>query len=106
MTGAFPAGNGLDIPADFGYRGHVDGFGQVGYDEGNAEQYLWLVPQNVKGLVTALGGPAAVAKRLDAHTHGLNVGPGPATPYMGAGNEPNFQTPWLYNYVGQPWRTQ
>ena len=107
VNGTFPSGDGFNIPTDFGYRGHTDGFGQVGYDEGNAEQYLWLVPQNVKGLVTALGGREAVAERLDAFmTHGLNVGPGPDQPYMWAGNEPNFQTPWLYNYVGQPWRTQ
>ncbi|QDZ15648.1 alpha-1,2-mannosidase [Humibacter ginsenosidimutans] len=79
-------------------------FGQAGFDEGNAAQYLWLVPQNVAGLTTALGGDAAVADRLDSFFTQLNVGPN--EPYMWAGNEPNFQTPWLYNYVGQPWKTQ
>ena len=79
-------------------------FSQVGFDEGNAEQYVWYVPQNVAGLVTALGGRDAVAKRLDKFTSKLNVGP--VDPYLWAGNEPNFSVPWLYNYLGQPWKTQ
>ena len=37
-------------------------FSQVGFDEGNAEQYVWYVPQNVAGLVTALGGRDAVVE--------------------------------------------
>ncbi|QFU98819.1 Alpha-L-fucosidase [Luteimicrobium xylanilyticum] len=103
-SGAFPTGDGLTIPDDFGYRGRITGFGSVGYDEGNAEQYVWLVPQNVKGLVTALGGNDVVAARLDDFmTHGLNVGAN--EPYMWAGNEPDFFVPWLYSYVGKPWRT-
>ena len=31
---------------------------------------------------------------------------GPEEPYLWAGNEPDFSVPWLYNYVGQPWKTQ
>ncbi|BAN33039.1 GH92 family glycosyl hydrolase [Mycobacterium avium] len=81
-----------------------DNFGQVGYDEGNAEQYVWSVPHNIAGLVTALGGRAAVADRLDRFTKKLNVGPN--QPYLWAGNEPSFGVPWLYNYIGQPWKTQ
>lgn len=80
------------------------GFGQDGFDEGNAEQYVWWVPQNVAGLVTALGGRKAVAGRLDRFTKKLNVGPN--DPYLWAGNEPGFGVPWLYDYVGQPWKTQ
>lgn len=103
-SGAFPAGDGYTIPGDFGYRGTVDGYGSVGYDEGNAEQYVWLVPQNVRGLVTALGGNDAVGRRLDTFmSHGMN--PGPNEPWMWAGNEPDFAAPWIYNYIGQPWRT-
>jgi predicted alpha-1,2-mannosidase len=79
-------------------------FGQIGYDEGNAEQYVWWVPHNVAGLVTALGGRAAVAGRLDRFTTKLNEGPN--EPYLWAGNEPGFGVPWLYNYIGQPWKTQ
>jgi predicted alpha-1,2-mannosidase len=95
--GNFPDGPGVVDPA----RGC---FSQAGYDEGNAEQYLWWVPQNIAGLVTALGGRKTVADRLDRFTEKLNVGP--VEPYLWAGNEPGFGVPWLYNYVGQPWQTQ
>jgi predicted alpha-1,2-mannosidase len=87
-----------------GFVEPVGGFGQDGFDEGNAEQYVWLVPQNVAGLVTALGGRQAVADRLDRFTAQLNVGPN--EPYLWFGNEPGFGVPWLYNYIGQPWKTQ
>ncbi len=91
----------LDGP---GFAGSSSDFGEEGFDEGNAEQYLWLVPQNIAGLVTALGGRQAVADRLDRFTTQLNVGPN--EPYLWMGNEPNFGVPWLYNYIGQPWKTQ
>jgi predicted alpha-1,2-mannosidase len=94
--GFFPPGPGfVESPV---------GFGQEGFDEGNAAQYVWWVPQNIAGLVTALGGRAAVASRLDRFTKELNVGP--KAPYLWAGNEPNFGVAWLYNYIGQPWQTQ
>src|ERR1700758_2418922 len=95
-TGFFPAGPG--------FVESRRGFGQDGFDEGNAEQYVWGVPQNIAGLVTALGGRKAVAERLDRFTKELNVGP--KQPYLWAGNEPGMGVPWLYNYVGQPWKTQ
>lgn len=79
------------------------GFGQSGFDEGNSEQYLWLVPQNVAGLVETLGGPDRVADRLDAFTTTFNSGSN--APRLWIGNEPNFGVPWLYNYIGQSWRT-
>ncbi len=95
--GLFPDGPGVVDPA-------AGCFSQLGFDEGNAEQYVWYVPQNIAGLVTALGGRAAVADRLDRFTSQLNVGP--EEPYLWAGNEPGFDVPWLYNYLGQPWKTQ
>jgi predicted alpha-1,2-mannosidase len=95
--GFFPEGPAVVPPGD-------GCFSQVGFDEGNAEQYVWYVPQNIAGLVTALGGRQAVADRLDKFTSQLNVGP--AEPYLWAGNEPDFLVPWLYNYIGQPWKTQ
>src|SRR5271156_3992567 len=95
--GFFPAGPAVVPPGE-------GCFSQVGFDEGNAEQYVWYVPQNIAGLVTALGGRQAVAERLDKFTAQLNVGP--TEPYLWAGNEPGFGVPWLYNYLGQPWKTQ
>lgn len=81
------------------------GFGEAGFDEGNAEQYLWMVPQNITGLASALGGREAAAQRLDAFTS-KTLNSGTKVPYLWAGNEPNFLVPWIYNYLGQPWKTQ
>jgi predicted alpha-1,2-mannosidase len=96
-VGFFPDGPGFAKPAP-------GCFGQLGFDEGNAEQYVWWVPQNLAGLVTALGGRKTVAERLDRFTKQLNAGPD--QPYLWVGNEPGFGVPWLYNYLGQPWKTQ
>lgn len=96
-AGFFPDGPGFVEPSPLC-------FGQLGYDEGNAEQYLWYVPHNVAGLVTALGGRRAATERLDRFTKKLNVGPN--EPYLWAGNEVGLGVPWLYNYLGQPWKTQ
>jgi predicted alpha-1,2-mannosidase len=97
VVGFFPDGPGFVKPESFC-------FGQVGFDEGNAAQYVWWVPQNIAGLVTALGGRRPVADRLDHFTSRLNAGPN--EPYLWAGNEPGFGVAWLYNYIGQPWKTQ
>jgi predicted alpha-1,2-mannosidase len=87
-----------------GSTGPTSDFGQDGFEEGNAAQYTWMVPQNIAGLVGAMGGRGPAAERLDRFTTELNAGPD--DPYMWIGNEPSFAVPWLYNYVGQPWKTQ
>jgi len=103
-----PAQNAIAARADDGsFLDASDlgsGFGQPGWDEGNAEQYLWMVPQNITGLASALGGREATAERLDTFMTHLNSGAN--EPYLWAGNEPNFLVPWIYNYLGQPWKTQ
>jgi predicted alpha-1,2-mannosidase len=96
-TGAFPAGPGFVAPSP-------GQFGQNGFDEGNAAQYNYFVPQNMAGLITAMGGRDAVNRRADTFFQQLNVGPN--TPYQWSGNEVDFATPWLYDYTGQPWKTQ
>lgn len=85
-------------------------FGQPGFGEGNAAQYTWMVTQDVAGLVAAMGGRDAATARLDAlfaDGAGDRWGAvGPNAPYFWFGNEPNFGTPWIYNYTGRPWKTQ
>ncbi|MDQ7992840.1 MAG: glycoside hydrolase family 92 protein, partial [Propionicimonas sp.] len=105
-AGRFPVATTCNAtPSDVGSRGSVTGYGQVGFDEATSEQYLWLAPQNIAGLATVLGGRDALADRLDTFmTGGYNVGAN--VPRMWLGNEPNFATPWIYNYLGRPWRTQ
>jgi predicted alpha-1,2-mannosidase len=87
-----------------GSSGPTSDFGQDGFEEGNAAQYLWMVPHNIAGLVAALGGREAAAERLDSFTAEVNAGP--SDPLLWLGNEPGFGVPWLYNYIGQPWKTQ
>jgi len=95
--GAYPAGPVL-VPPPPGQ------FAPTGFAEGNAAQYTWMVPQNLAGLIGAVGGRDAAIKRLDDLFTKLNVGP--VEPYYWAGNEPMFSVPWTYDYLGQPWKTQ
>jgi predicted alpha-1,2-mannosidase len=74
------------------------------YVEGNATQYTWMVPHNLRAVIDRIGGNEAVVKRLDSFFTELNAGPD--RPYFFIGNEPVFPVPWIYNYVGEPWKTQ
>lgn len=93
--GAFPPGPPVQMSG---------GFGQSGFQEGNAAQYTWMNPQDLRALFDGIGGNSAVNARLNDFFSQLNVGPN--APYEWAGNEPNLGTPWEYNYSGAPWRTQ
>ncbi|MFI5781996.1 GH92 family glycosyl hydrolase [Nocardia sp. NPDC051570] len=90
--------------ADGSFAAHFDPADPTGYVEGNGAQYTWMVPNDLRGLVDALGGDAAVTARLDTFFTKLNVGP--HEPYAFLGNEPTLQTPWIYLYAGAPYRTQ
>ena len=74
------------------------------YVEGNATQYTWMIPHNLRAVIDRIGGNEAVAKRLDDFFKELNAGPD--RPHFFIGNEPVFPVPWVYNYVGEPWKTQ
>lgn len=78
--------------------------GESGFQEGNAAQYTWMVPQDLRDLIAAMGGPAAALAKLDAFFSQLNAGQD--KPYAWLGNEPSLGTPWIYLSVGQPWRAQ
>ena len=95
-SGAFPSGP--PVPTN------ISGFGQSGFQEGNAAQYTWMVPQNLAGLVQGIGGDQATNSRLDTYFSQLNAGPN--LPYHWQGNEPALDTPWVYDSTGEPWRTQ
>ncbi|HEX4704325.1 MAG TPA: GH92 family glycosyl hydrolase, partial [Pseudonocardiaceae bacterium] len=94
-NGAFPAGDPLAMGG---------GFGQTGFQEGNAAQYTWMVPQNLAALINGMGGNATARARLDQFFTQLNAGPN--APFDWQGNEPNFDVPWAYDSAGAPWRTQ
>ncbi|MBW8333345.1 MAG: GH92 family glycosyl hydrolase [Prolixibacteraceae bacterium] len=84
------------------------------YTEGNAWQYLWLVPQNVEGLIELLGGKEPFADKLDQLfkvEEGVKgeEASNDISGLIGAyahGNEPGHHTTFLFNYVGKAWRTQ
>ncbi|MBR7828914.1 GH92 family glycosyl hydrolase [Actinospica sp. MGRD01-02] len=79
-------------------------FGQSGFQEGDAAQYTWMIPQNVGGLISAMGGDSAAISRLDTFFEQTNAGPN--APYYWAGNEPSLGTPWIYDYAGAPYKTE
>jgi predicted alpha-1,2-mannosidase len=78
--------------------------GQSGFQEGNAAQYTWMVPQNLRDLIAAMGGARAAGVKLDAFFTELNAGED--KPYAWLGNEPSIGTPWVYLSAGEPWRAQ
>jgi len=84
-----------------------------GFVEGNAAQYTWMVPYDLRGLIDAMGGAEFAKARLDGYfseygrwvESGRSSGTG-YTPYFFISNEPSFGNPWIYNWTGHPWRTQ
>jgi predicted alpha-1,2-mannosidase len=74
------------------------------YVEGNAAQYSWMVPYNLRTLFDLMGGNTAVVKRLDQFFTELNAGQD--RPYFWIGNEPVFAVPWAYDFAEAPWGAQ
>ncbi len=100
-------------PFDYCTSGGV-GFRDV-YDENNGYIYRWDVRHNVEDLVSLMGGREKFAAELDtmfamplkkydiwkqSPDHSALVG------HFSMGNEPCMHIPYLYNYAGQPWKTQ
>jgi len=84
------------------------------YCEGTAWQWTWFVPHDVDGLVQLMGGNDAFAGKLDSLFNAPSELEGDLvsadiTGLIGQyahGNEPSHHVTHLYNYVGQPWKTQ
>ncbi len=79
------------------------------YTEGNAWQYTFLVPHDVKGLVNLFGGDKPFLQKLDSlfiveGDAGDNASPDMAgmTGQYAHGNEPSHHVIYMYNYVGRP----
>jgi predicted alpha-1,2-mannosidase len=80
-----------------------------GFVEGSAAQYLWMVPFNEKGLFQKMGGMDKARQRLNAFFY--NPDGSLAVTESGGlhaelNNEPSIETPWLFDFLGQPWKTQ
>lgn len=102
-------------PFDYRFAGGIGA--RDYYDENNGWTYRWDVQHNPGDLVSLMGGRDAMVRNLDQtfdewlgterynFYHQLpdqtgNVG------QFSMGNEPSMHIPYLYNYAGQPWKTQ
>lgn len=71
----------------------------AGWREATKKNYFWMVPFNLEALTDTIGRDAALARldelfvRLDASYD---------EDWFAGGNEPNFQVPWIYNWLGKP----
>jgi predicted alpha-1,2-mannosidase len=79
-------------PNDIHLFGTTGGWNGPGFVEGTPWIYSWFVPQNVKGLIDAVG--------KDRFNQRLQEGF--EKQYVDLTNEPNLQAPWLFNYSGKP----
>ena len=87
------------------------------YDENNAWVYRWDVQHAIPDLISLMGGSERFVSELDRMfaaplgrskfqfyamlpDHTGNVG------QFSMANEPSLHVPYLYNYAGQPWKTQ
>jgi len=68
-----------------------------GWTEGDAWVYTWSPLHDQAGLIQLMGGRDSYAAKLDAHfSGGHNV----------HSNEPSHHYGYLYDFAGQPWKTQ
>ncbi|MGW4735772.1 GH92 family glycosyl hydrolase [Streptomyces shenzhenensis] len=107
------------------FSGPADPAHSVGFHEGTAWQYQWLVPQDLPGLIGLIGGERAANDRLDAFFGYERLLADPAgtarqvwvhgDPYdyydddnadkYNPQNEPDLIAPYTYLSTGQPWKT-
>ena len=102
-------------PMDYRYDGGLGA--RDYYDENNGYVYRWDVQHNIGDLISMIGGNKAFVSDLDSMfneplgmskwqfysflpDHTGNVG------MFSMANEPSLHIPYLYNYAGQPWKTQ
>lgn len=82
------------------------------FTEGNAWQYFWYVPHNIQALMELTGGRKAFEQKLDTFftsTYKSEQMNHNASGFVGQyahGNEPSHHVAYLYNFAGQPWKTQ
>jgi predicted alpha-1,2-mannosidase len=103
------------LPFDYKYSG-----GQGArdyYDENNAWTYLWQVEHNVAALIALFGGRQPFVEKLDRmfgegydrprwEFYGVQPDSTGNVGMFVMGNEPSFFVPYLYDYAGEPWKTQ
>ena len=73
------------------------------WNEATHKNYFWMVPHNLKGLIDTIGGSKMAVKRLDKLFERLDAKYD--EDWFAAGNEPDFQVPWIYNWTDAPYKT-
>jgi predicted alpha-1,2-mannosidase len=83
------------------------------FTEANSWQYSFFVPQDVSGLIDLYGGKANFTRKLDELFSTESKLTGREQPDITGligqyahGNEPSHHIAYLYNYAGEPWKTQ
>jgi predicted alpha-1,2-mannosidase len=82
------------------------------FTEGNGWQYTWLVPQDVEGLISLMGGDEAFTNKLDSlFVASGDMGAEASNDISGLigmyahGNEPSHHVTYMYAYAGNQWKT-
>merc|ERR1712078_313283 len=70
---------------------------------GTYKNYFWMVPHNLNTLIDTIGGQRFAEKRLDSLFVRLDAEY--EEDWFAAGNEPDFQVPWIYNWIDKPEKT-
>lgn len=88
----------------------------VGFQEGNAWQYTFYVPQSPCSVVDRMGQETFNARLDDVFISSSKVAFGSNGDSVDAfsglknkynhGNQPSLYIPWLYNFSQEPWKTQ
>jgi predicted alpha-1,2-mannosidase len=95
--GSFPPGAAFEAS-------QLEPGGQTGFEEGNAVQYTWSVPQDLAALASLMGGDSAAAGKLETFMRSLNATRN--VPEDWSGNEPDEWAPWEFDSFGAPDETQ
>jgi predicted alpha-1,2-mannosidase len=88
LNSKFPNGKWKAIDAD--------------WREATYKNYFWMVPYNLSGLINTLGGSEIAVKRLDSFFERLDASYD--EDWFAAGNEPDFQAPWIYNWTDDSYK--
>ncbi len=67
-------------------------------NEGTIWQYRWFVPHDFDWVIATLGSKKKVLSELDYFFFENNL--------FNMGNQPDIHVPFLYYYLGAPWKTQ
>ena len=105
------SGQWADAKSRHGDQVRHDSWVGMGFIEGSAWQYTWFVPHDVGGLIELMG-REEFNRRLEEGFVESSKSNFNATGDLFAhypinhGNQPNMQAAYLFNYSGQPWKTQ